>query len=167
MMDASQIINMLNLAPLPEEGGYYRETFRDAGVIPRSALPSYSGDRRYSTCIYYLVTPEQFSGLHAAKSTEVYHFYLGDPVQMIQIEPSGGLKKMILSPDIAKGHLVQTVVPANVWQGAKLLAGGSWALMGCTVAPGFEFSDFVGGLRKDLIKRFPDHAQLIRDYTHR
>lgn len=165
-MDAATIIKKLGLEPLPEEGGFYRETFRDTGVISSSALPNHEGDRKYSTSIYYLVTPEEFSGLHAVKSAEVFHFYAGDPVRMVQIDEAGKMSEHILGSNLEKGQRPQLVVTPNVWQGTKLVEGGAWALMGCTVAPGFEFQDFIGGTFDELSKKFPEHSDTIHEYTH-
>lgn len=164
-MDAQNIIQQLNLKPLPEEGGFYRETFRDPGRIDESALPEHSGVRSFSTCIYYLITPEEFSGLHLVRSAEIFHFYAGDPVEMIQIDSNGCLETYNLGPLLEKNYLPQAVVPKNTWQGTRLTPGGRWALLGCTVAPGFEFADFVGGNRTDLIEKFPQHQDLITKYT--
>jgi len=165
-MTANEVIQKLGLIPLPEEGGFYRETFRDDGVIPGTQLRDHDGDRRFSTCIYYLITPEEFSGLHSVKSAEIFHFYVGDPVEMIQISQSSQLQKLILGNDLDRGHRPQVIVPPNVWQGTKLLPGGKWTLLGCTVAPGFEFSDFKGGSLEELSKLFPAHKGLISEYTH-
>ncbi|MBN21052.1 MAG: hypothetical protein CL678_07170 [Bdellovibrionaceae bacterium] len=165
-MDAQEVIKKLGLQPLPEEGGYYKETFRDTGRISSSTLPHLDGERVYSTCIYYLITPEEFSGLHGVKSTEIFHFYAGDTVEMVQIDASGRLKKIRLGSRLSEDELPQTIVPAHTWQGTKLLPGGKWALMGCTVAPGFEFADFLNGTAEELTKKFPQHEQTIRNYTH-
>ena len=164
-MDAWEVIEILGLVPLPEEGGYYRETYRDQGFISREALPHLGGDRSYSTCIYYLITPEEFSALHAVKSTEIFHFYLGDPIKMIQIGEQGQLKEIVLGHHLEEGHQLQAVVPPRTWQGTKLLGQGEWALMGCTVAPGFEFSDFIMEGARSLVERFPQHEKIIREYT--
>ena len=166
-MDAQGIISLLQLEPLPEEGGFYRETFRDSGQIPRRDLPNHPGDRAFSTCIYYLITSEAFSGLHAVRSTEVFHFYAGDAVRMIQIDAAGRLVEVQIGSDLPSGQRPQVVVPAGTWQGSKVAPGGSWALLGCQVSPGFELDDFRGGRRQELIARFPQHTDLIREYTHR
>lgn len=167
LMDAKAVIEKLGLEPLPEEGGFYRETYRDSGKIPASALMMHEGERSYSTCIYYLITPEEFSGLHAVKSTEVFHFYLGDPVEMLQISEDGSVQKTILGHDIFDQQSPQIVVEPGIWQGTKLVPGGKWALLGCTVAPGFEFSDFSEGTYENLSKKFPKWSALIKEYTHR
>lgn len=152
-MDAHDIIEKLNLSPLPQEGGYFKETFRDN-----------ADGQNYSTSIYYLITPQSFSKIHAVKSSEVFHFYCGDPVKMIQITPQGNLTEVILGNHLEKNEKPQVVVPAKTWQGTMLLPGGSWALLGCTVAPGFNFSDYIHGNPEELYCEFPQHKDLIKSY---
>lgn len=166
-MEADELIEMLKLEPLPEEGGFFRETYRAKGVIPKEALPRHGGERGYSTLIFYLVTPEDFSGLHRVKSDEIFHFYRGDPVKMIQIDVAGVLREVVLGSSFEDGHQLQTVVPHRTWQGTRLIEGGKWALMGCTVAPGFEFEDFETKTRAELIEDFPQYREVIELYTHR
>ncbi len=165
-MDTNEIINFFNLEPLPKEGGFYRRIYNDSYMIPESALENKKGGRSCVSFIYYLITPESFSGLHCVSSTEIFHFYAGDPVRMIQINQNAEFTERVLGNNFINGEFPQAVVNANVWQGTKLLSGGSWALMGCTVAPGFEFDDFINGERKDLIKQFPQYSKIITDYTH-
>jgi len=163
-MDANEVIKQFGLVPLPEEGGFFRETYRDPGVIPESVLSV--GQRAYSTCIYYLITPTEFSGLHAVKFTEIFHFYAGDPVRMVQIESDGQICEFTLGGNLQKKETPQVVVNPGTWQGAKLVPGGKWALLGCTVAPGFEFADYTNGTESELIRAFPQHADIIKAYTH-
>jgi predicted cupin superfamily sugar epimerase len=164
-MTAHEIIELLNLKPLPEEGGFYRETLRDTGKISNTDLPTYSGNRNYSTCIYYLITPDSFSKLHSVRSTEVFHFYAGDPVKMLQIDRNGEKTEFILGNDLTSGQLPQNIVQQFIWQGTKLLDDSGWALLGCTVSPGFEFEDYQHGSRDFLLKRFPDHEKSIIEFT--
>lgn len=165
-MEINEIIDLLGLETLPEEGGFFRQTHKAKGIIPAEALPNHNGPRAYSTAIYYLVTPESFSALHLVAQNEMFHFYLGDPVEMIQIEPTGELTKHIIGNDLAAGQRPQVLAPADVWQGTRLVEGGKWALLGCTVSPGFEFDDFVLKSRAELTKLFPQHATAIAKYTH-
>jgi predicted cupin superfamily sugar epimerase len=155
-MNIQQIIKTLDLIPLPGEGGYYRESYRAVGK---------TGDRNYSTAIYYLITPLEFSALHHIPHDELFHFYLGDPVEMIQIDPQGKLKKMILGPEILKGQQLQITIPGESWQGARVIEGGSWALLGTTVAPGFEFRDFKRGERAVLLNQYPAYKNEILRFT--
>jgi uncharacterized protein len=166
-MTADDVIKKLDLKPLPEEGGYYKEIYRAEGTIPKESLPRHKGKRNYSTSIYYLITPEEFSGLHRVASDEIFHFYLGDPVKMIQIYPNGKLEEIILGSELQKNYMPQVVVENGVWQGTRLVDGGRWALMGCVVAPGFEFEDCEIKSRNELIKKYPQHRHLIELYTHR
>lgn len=166
-MNARELIALLELEPLPEEGGFYRETFRDTHRIPAAALATHASDRALTTCIYYLITPQAFSGLHAVCSTELFHFYLGDPVRMVQLTEQGALTEVTIGSDLEAGQRPQVVVPPDVWQGTRLLPGGRWALLGCQVSPGFEFEDFRGGSYDELASRFPAHAELVRQYTRR
>jgi predicted cupin superfamily sugar epimerase len=166
MLTAQQVIDRLGLVPLTIEGGYFRETYRSALSIPANALPNdYTGDRNVSTAIYYLLTPDTFSVIHRVKSDEVFHFYAGDPVEMLQLWPDSTARRVIIHNDLASGHEPQLVVPAGVWQGCRLIPGGQWALMGCTVAPGFDYADYEPGDRDELIKLYPDHSELITHLT--
>jgi predicted cupin superfamily sugar epimerase len=166
MLTARQIIESLNLRPLTIEGGYFRETYRSALSLPAAALPSrYAGDRNVSTAIYYLLTPETFSTIHRVKSDELFHFYAGDPIQMLQLWPDGMGKTLTIGNDLSAGNEPQVIVPAGVWQGCRLEHGGEWALMGCTVAPGFEYADYEPGDRVRLIADYPQFAALIASLT--
>jgi uncharacterized protein len=161
MMSADKLIKLLGLKPHPE-GGYFRETYRSAEVIGRDALPKrYAGNRRYGTAIYYLLTREAFSAIHRIKTDEVYHFYLGDPVELVQLLPDGSGRVIMLGNDIASGAHVQTVVSHGTWQGARLAEGGKYALLGTTVSPGFEFADFEIADRTDLIRSYPSFRDSI------
>ncbi|MBL7557638.1 MAG: cupin domain-containing protein [Bdellovibrionaceae bacterium] len=167
MYEANEIIKRLDLKPLPEEGGYYRETYRsNYGDAPAKIFGIDSEtNRTISTGIYYLVIPESFSALHRVKSDEMFHFYSGDPVEMIQIDQNGKLTRFTLGSDIFSGQEPQVVVPRGVWQALRLKAGGKWALMGTTVAPGFEFEDFEVGIREAMIQQFPQHQSDIIRFT--
>lgn len=165
-LNAHRIIDLLQLEPLNVEGGYYRETYRAEGAIQAVALPPfYTGSRNYCTAIYYMLTPDTCSRMHRVKSDEIFHFYLGDPVLMLQLQEKGKAQTLTLGNDIESGHAIQTVVPHGVMQGAMLAPGGEFALMGCTVAPGFEYEDFEIGRREALIKDFPEQRELIEKLT--
>jgi predicted cupin superfamily sugar epimerase len=166
MATAEQLIAHLKLQPHPREGGFFRETYRSVEVHPAAALPArYGGDRSCSTAIYYLLTPNAFSALHRLASDEVFHFYLGDPVQMLQLWPNGEGKVVTLGPNPLVGQEPQMVVPRNVWQGSRLVEGESFALLGCTVAPGFDYADYETGKREELIQHYPPYQELIRRLT--
>jgi predicted cupin superfamily sugar epimerase len=164
MSTADEIIRLLQLQPLPHEGGWYRETYRASLQLRADALaPRYSAARSAGTAIYYLLTPDAFSALHRLPTDEVFHFYLGDPVEMLQLGPTpkDGGRIVTLGSDILTGQQVQTVVPTGVWQGSTLRAGGAFALMGTTMAPGFDFADYEAANRDALIAAFPDFAERI------
>ena len=167
MPTADELIRHLQLQPHPKEGGYFRETYRAAEVWPPAALPArYGSDRRASTAIYYLLAPGTFSALHRLQSDEVFHFYLGSPVRMLQLLPDGTGRTIVLGPDVLAGQQLQLVVPRGVWQGSLLEPGGAFALLGCTVAPGFEYADYENGERAALVGQYPQHAELIERLTH-
>lgn len=143
-LSAIEVIRKLALVPLPGEGGFFRETHRGLLSIPGEALPSrYQGSsRQTSTAIYYLLTDETFSALHRLKSDEIYFFHAGDPLLLSLVDDSGKLSQFILSNRLVDDELCQAIVPSGIWQGSRLIEGGKWALLGTTVAPGFEFSDW-------------------------
>lgn len=153
---AAHIIELLGLEPLPGEGGYFRETYRAAEGIPRRSLPGrYPGqaDRSHSTQIYFLLTERTPSLMHLVQSDEVFHHYLGDPVEQLQIGPGGGAEIRRIGPDLAAGERPQVIVPHGVWQGCRLIpaqSGVGYALLGCTVSPGFAWDDFRLGTRAEV-----------------
>ena len=166
-MTPEDLIRLLKLEPLQPEGGFYRETYRSSDLLPEESLPPrYRGARSMGTAIYYVITPEHFSTLHRLQSDEVFHFYLGDPVEMLLIFADGNTETRILGQDLEKGQHLHACVPMQVWQGARLVEGGSFALLGTTVAPGFDPSDFELGDRGNLIQCFPHVAGLISIFTH-
>ena len=166
MLTAQEIISFFQMKPLPDEGGYYVETYRARGKIAQANLPAgYIGRRNFSTAILYLLTPDTFSRLHRVKSDEVFHFYLGDPVTMLQLHPDGSSKIIILGQDILNGQCVQATVPAGIWQGCFLNQGGKFALLGCTVSPGFEFADYESSRQNELLDKYPNQQDLIIQLT--
>ncbi len=166
MATADELIRLLQLQPHPREGGYFRETYRASEGYPAAVLPQrYGGPRSASTAIYYLLTPGTCSALHRLATDEVFHFYLGSPVRMLQLLPDGQGREIVLGPDLLRGQSPQVVVPRGVWQGSLLEPGGAFALLGCTVAPGFDYSDYEGGARAALLARYPAFADLITRLT--
>jgi predicted cupin superfamily sugar epimerase len=166
MITPEQIIEFFSMKPLPREGGFYVETYRAQEKITPTALPDrFTGERNFSTAILYLLTPDTFSSLHRLTSDEIYHFYLGDPVIMLQLHHDGSSEVIDLGPDITNGQRVQVTVPKDTWQGAFLKQGGRFALMGCTVAPGFESDDFEPAQREGLLSKYPDRRDLILKLT--
>lgn len=158
-MTANDIIQMLDLKPHPE-GGFYRETYRSSDPLP-GASPS----RSISTAIYYLLVPGSCSKIHRLKQDELFHFYLGDPVTWVLLEEGKKPRKVVLGNGLEKGEAVQMAVPAGTWFGGYLKETGSFALMGTTVAPGFEFQDFELGKRGELLALFPEAGVEIQRLT--
>ncbi|MDX2136978.1 MAG: cupin domain-containing protein [Chloroflexota bacterium] len=162
------LIDMFSLRPLNVEGGLFAQTYVSAERISADHLPErYSSEHPYGTAIYYLLTSDanSFSALHRLPADEVYHFYLGDPVMLLQLYPDGRSEHIILGQDVLNGQRVQYVAPHNVWQGSFLLPGGAFALLGTTMAPGFVHQDYEGGERDNLIALYPHEADLIRRLT--
>jgi uncharacterized protein len=165
MLTAQQIRELLNMHPHLIEGGYFAETYRGGLAIPRSLLRGYPGDRGISTAIYYLLTPDTFSAMHRVRGDEMFHFYLGDAVEMLQLKPDGSGEVILLGQDITAAMRLQHNVPGGVWQGSRVRAGGTYALLGTTMAPGFEYEDYEAGKRQELIARYPEFSQLIASLT--
>ena len=169
-MQPEKLIELLKLKPLLPEGGYYRQTYISSGRFDSNCLPSgYGSQHPYGTAIFYLLTcaPNSFSAIHRLPGDEIYHFYLGDPVDMLLLYPDGMGEIVRLGQDIMSGQLVQKVVPAGVWQGARLVSGGFSALMGTTMAPGFLPEDYVPGKRLQLIETYPSFAANIESLSER
>jgi predicted cupin superfamily sugar epimerase len=166
-MTADDVIRLLQLQPHPVEGGFFRETYRSAAGLPAAAVPAHGGPRAVSTAIYYLLKPGHVSELHVLPGDEVFHFYLGAPVRMLQLWPDGTGKEVVLGPDVAAGQAPQVVVPGGVWQGTRLVGGDGFALLGCTVAPGFDYADYRGASRAELTAGWPAFADEIARLTPR
>jgi predicted cupin superfamily sugar epimerase len=160
MMTADDIKRMLNLEPHPMEGGWFRQTYVSSCAVD---LPR--GRRSAGTAIYYLLEAGIFSEMHVLDSDEIFHFYLGDPVEMLQLYPDGRSALFTLGPDLSAGQHVQLAVPAGVWQGTRLIGDGKVALLGCTVTPGFNYADYRGGSYAELTEKWPAEAERIRKLT--
>jgi len=168
-LSAEDVRKLLGLVPHPREGGWYVRTYEAGEVIePRGFSDGrYGGVRRTGTAIYYLLEPGTFSEMHRLKSDEVFHFYAGDAVEMLQLFSAGGGAEIVIGNDLLRGQRPQVVVGRWVWQGSRLVEGGRWALLGCTVSPGFEFEDYEAGERETLCAQWPDYAEQITALTRR
>lgn len=153
---ADAVIELLGMKPLVFEGGYFAETHR-AGVLARELVPWQPDDHRsLKTAIYYLLTPDTMSAMHLLPGDEIFHHYLGDPVQQLQLFPDGTGQMAAIGSDLLAGERPQVVVPGGVWQGALLGPGRfGFALMGTTMAPGFDHRDFQPGNFSLLRERYP------------
>lgn len=148
-MTGDEVAELLGLAPLPEEGGLFAETFRDG----------------HSTAIYYLLIPPDFSALHRLSTAEVVHHYAGAPTQMLLLGEDGTVDEAVLGPDLGAGERPQLTVPAGTWQGNRSL--GEWSLLGATVAPPFDPSMFEAGVAEELLAGWPQAAERITGLTRR
>jgi uncharacterized protein len=166
-MTAEQIIKRFKMQPLRQEGGFFIETYRAAEVLKKEVLPAgVSGDRNLSSVILYLLTAKTVSLMHRLKYDEMFHFYMGNSVTMLQLHPDGSSEIVTLGYDILSEQNVQVLVPKGTWQGAFIQPGGKFSLMGCSVAPGFDEADFELGDRETLLAKYPDMQELILHLTH-
>ncbi len=163
--NAGYWIEKLQLEPHPE-GGYFRQTYRSEVVIARESLPAgFSGARAISTAIYFLLEGKNFSAFHRLRSDEVWHFYVGAPLLVHVIDPTGKHSTIFLGRNPEVGQTLQAVVPAGCWFASHVWDWKSFAVVGCTVAPGFDFEDFEMGKREELGALYPQHRELIKRLT--
>jgi len=155
-MEAKDVIEKLELIPLPIEGGMFKQTY--VGETTVNGRPA-------GTAIYYLLSSDAYSHLHLLDADEIYHFYLGDPVELYQLDEEGNMSKTILGQDILNGQEVQQLVPKGVWQGSRLVQGGKWALLGTSMSPGYTDSGYTHGSREELVLRFPEYEDIINLLT--
>jgi uncharacterized protein len=154
-------IEKLQLEAHPE-GGYFRQTYRSDVMIAREALPAgFAGARAASTAIYFLLEGKNFSAFHRLRSDEVWHFYAGDPLVVHVISPEGSYSSILLGCELEAGQVLQAVVLAGCWFASHVADWSSFAVVGCTVAPGFDFEDFEMGKREELVAKYPQHRVLI------
>ncbi|MBC2594321.1 cupin domain-containing protein [Ruficoccus amylovorans] len=159
-MDAPSLIHLLKLESLPDEGGFFRRVHTHPQTVPGT-------DRPLSTCIYYLVTGDGFSAMHRVDAEETFHFHAGDPVEMLQLHPTGLGEKIRLGSDPTAGELPFAAVTAGTWQGCRLAPGGSagYALFTTTVSPGFVWKGFELGSRAVLASEWPEWTEDITALT--
>jgi len=148
-LTAQEVIDLLNLLPLEGEGGFFRQTWMRGDAASPEA-----------TAIYYLVTPESFSALHRLGADEIFHFYAGDPCDMLHIFPDARVERVRLGSDLGVGQVPQVVVPAGTWQGMRLVPGGAWALVGTTMAPGYTPHLFEL-VRRDVLQGWPEQVRSV------
>lgn len=166
-MSADEVIRMLRLKPLPDEGGYFRETYRsdETVTVPLGANRG-TFTRNLATQIYYLITEDNFSALHRIKHDEIFHHYAGLPAEMFLISPDGQARTVMLGSDLKGKQEPQVIVKRDTWQGLRLQSGQKgWSLMGTSVSPGFDYADFEVGRRTALLKEFTEFSDQIIRYT--
>jgi len=171
--DSGYWIKKLRLEPHPE-GGYFRQTYKSelkmtpwallSSLLP-GTIPTIGHPRAASTAIYFLLEGENFSAFHRLKSDEMWHFYTGSPLMVHVIDPTGKYSSILLGSDSEAGQVFQAVVPAGCWFASHVADWKGWALVGCTVAPGFEYEDFEMGKREELVKEFPKQREIINRLT--
>lgn len=161
--DVSDLVETLKLLPHPE-GGYYRETYRaqQTVTVGRDEL---TVGRSASTAIYFLLAHGQFSAMHRIRSDEIWHFYSGSPLRVVTLTEAGEREDFLLGSALSQGSVYQAIVPAGRWFGAMLVEPSSYSLVGCTVAPGFEFAEFELGRKEQLLSQFPAHREVIQSLT--
>jgi len=158
---AADWIRRLDLQAHPE-GGFYRESYRAGVCFEGAAEDGFPAGRHHSTAIYFLLEHGNFSAFHRIRSDELWHFYDGDGLLIHVISPEGQYRCLQLGTNTAAGQLPQAVVPAGCWFASEVVERGSYALVGCTVAPGFDFKDFELGSRSQLVSLFPQYQPLLR-----
>lgn len=155
---------------IPMEGGLAFQTYISDEAIPDQALPDrYAGSRQVNSLIYFLLEDKEncFSAMHQLKTDETYHYYIGDPVEMLLLYSNGTSETLLLGSDILNGQNVQHTVPRGTWQGSHLLPGGKFAFMAASMSPGFDSRDFTLGKRDDLVEKYPDRKLLITQLTRK
>lgn len=166
MFDAKYWVEKLKMQSHPE-GGFFAETYRSTEKIDNNSLPKrFSGDRNFSTGIYFLLESHHFSAFHRIQSDEMWHFYAGDALNVYYIDNEGNMQIIKLGNNPENEEVFQAVVPAGVWFGSKPAVENSYSLVGCTVAPGFDFADFEMPDRHTLLQEFPQHENIIKILTH-
>ena len=163
--EIEKIVKQLQLLPHPE-GGYYKETYRSNGEISPEALGEpFETTRNYSTCIYFLLTSENFSAFHRINQDEIWHFYDGSPLRLHIISKDGSYSHHLIGNRLSKGEEPQFVVNAGDWFAAEVVDSNAFTLLGCTVSPGFSFEDFELAKREELSAQFPTHRNIIEALT--
>ncbi|HET9380440.1 MAG TPA: cupin domain-containing protein [Streptomyces sp.] len=151
-MSPEDLVALYGLEPIPREGGLFRRTW---------AGPERPDGRPEGSAIVVLLTPGDHSALHRLPADEIWHFYLGDPLELLLLAPDGSSRTVVLGQDLAAGQHVQFTVPARTWMGGRVAAGGAWSFLGCTMAPGFTYADYEHGEAAHLTARYPAEAARI------
>lgn len=149
------------------EGGSFIETYRSAGQISKEHLPSiFKGDCNMSTAIYFLLEHGQFSAFHKIASDEMWHFYYGQTLSIYELDQTGKMICHKLGNDLEAGETFQCVIKAGNWFGSRCEVPNGFSLVGCTVAPGFDFADFELANKSSLMAEFPQHEELINEMCY-
>lgn len=165
---AEQLIKKLKMEKIPVEGAWFALTYTSTEQLAAAALPArYGAPRAVGGAIYALVTPVDFSAMHKLKTDEIWHYYAGDPMELLLLHPEGHSEVIVVGPDVFAGQQPQYTVRHGVWMGARPLSkkADAYTLFGTTMAPGFDYADFETGYRDELQKAYPQHAALIGELT--
>lgn len=168
MLTAKQIIDCLKLQPNPAEGGLFASTYVSALQVADIGLPGFAptpNGRALSSAIYYFIEAGNFSAMHKVTGDMIYHFYTGDPVEMLLLHPDGSSEVCTFSSHTGKGAGPMKIIPGDTWLGSRMKPGGQYALMGVTMAPGFHPNDYIIGKRPALIDAYPDRKEMITELT--
>jgi predicted cupin superfamily sugar epimerase len=160
--EAGHLISRFRLVPLEKEGGFYARVWNSPERM--------AGGRLVASAILFLITRDDFSALHRLGMDEIWHFHAGDPAELTMLDPVAGSRvALALGPDVARAHVPHAIVPAGMWQGARVHPDGGggrgWTLFGCTVFPGWDEAEFELGRRQDLLREFPSHASIVSALT--
>lgn len=161
---AKKLIDRFKMEKIPVEGAWFHVTYGSKDTIPAAALPArYGSPRVAGTAIYALATREDFSGMHRLKTDEVWHFYLGDPLELLLLHHDGRGEVVVIGPDVFAGQHPQYTVPAGVWMGGRPARATleAYTFFGCTMAPGFDYGDFETAYRDELERDYPAWTKLI------
>ena len=166
---AEKIIKTLGLEPLSFEGGYFKRTYLSKDIIGTENLPDRYRKIKYKnfcSAIYYLITSKTYSRIHRLPTDEIFHFYLGDPIEMIQINENKEINLIKIGNQILDGFTPQVIVPKGTWQGIKLIEGGEFALLGTTMSPAFDIEDFEEPkYKKGFLNKYPiEYEKLIKGF---
>lgn len=161
-LEVPDLVEALSLEPHPE-GGWYREVYRSPDQF--GGTGDFPAGRSICTSIYFLIAAGNFSAFHRIRSDETWHFYMGDPLEIVEITPAGTLRCTLLGNDVLNGEVLQYTVMAGCWFASRLSGDGNYALTGCTVSPGFDFRDFELASRTRLATEFPEHGKIIAELT--
>lgn len=164
MADSISLLRKLQMEPHPE-GGYFKETFRSQHTFSKTELNREGPERSYATSILYLLMGRDVSKMHRLQSDEIWYFHAGSGCFLHIISPEGEYEKVYLSLDVENGGIPQAVVPAGSWFGAEVADRRDFCLVGCAMAPGFDFADWEMGNGEELCQQYPQHAEWIRELT--
>ena len=156
-----EIKEHFHMIPLDQEGGVYCQTYISDEWLPEAVIPGRKGRHTVCSAILYLLSGDTFSRMHRLPTEEIFHFYLGDPVEMLQLSADGSGRVIRMGQDILHGEEVQITVPRNTWQGTRLVPGGKWALLGTSMAPGFLPQYYEDGDRALLTAQYPQFRELL------